>query len=333
MYQTVLIAGAGGSIGAEILRQIIKKKSSKNIIINDLSEYALFQCMEEVKTFSEYFESDIRIVPVLGDIGNADVRKVITDNFSYIDAIYHAAAYKHVGLSMTNPLVYYKNNINSTKGVLELAIKFKAAIVHISTDKAIYPTNHMGFSKRLCEFLYFTENSRFIDYKIVRFGNVLNSNGSVIPIFKQQIAHGGPVTVTHPHATRYFMSISEAVTLVLNCQLTNKDFKLNILDMGAPQLIDRLARNLIEQAGQKVAIDNASLNEIVIKYIGLREGEKLHEELSYGPILETNVESIGSANEITHVDSNFLEKILRELDSKRYEILDEVDWSKGTFKK
>ena len=129
------------------------------------------------------------------------------------------------------------------------------------------------------------------------------------------------------------MSISEAVTLVLNCQLTNKDFKLNILDMGAPQLIDRLARNLIEQAGYKVAIDDASLNEIVIKYIGLREGEKLHEELSYGTILKTNIEGIGSANEITHVDNVFLGKILQELDSKHYEILDEVDWSKGTFKK
>ena len=131
MYQTVLIAGAGGSIGAEILRQIIKKKCSKNIIINDLSEFALFQCIEEVKTFSEYVESGIRIVPVLGDIGNTDVRKVITDNFVCIDAIYHAAAYKHVGLSMTNPVVYYKNNINSTKGVLELAIKFNAAIVFL----------------------------------------------------------------------------------------------------------------------------------------------------------------------------------------------------------
>jgi len=332
MYQTVLITGAGGSIGSELLRQVIKKKVTKNIIINDLSEYALFQCIQDVNSFEEYVEGDIIITPVLGDISHSSVRQVVSEAFGQIDMIYHAAAYKHVGLSMKNPAIYYKNNINSTKGVLELAKNFKAAVVHISTDKAIYPTNHMGFSKRLCEFLYFTNEYKNTNYKIVRFGNVLNSNGSVVPIFKQQIAHGGPVTVTDPHTTRYFMSISEAVALVLSCYRTNDEFSLNILDMGAPQLIDQLARNLIEQAGHKVAIDNPSVNEIMIKYIGLREGEKLHEQLSYVPMMKTNVENIATANEISHVDNKFLEKVIRKINSKHYEILDSINWIEGKFK-
>ena len=237
-------------------------------------------------------------------------------------------AYKHVNLSMEIPSVYYLNNIKATQAAIDIAKTFSAALVHISTDKAVWPTNHMGYSKRICEFLFFDENNADVNYKIVRFGNVLNSAGSVIPIFQKQIALGGPVTVD-PAATRYFMSISEAVELVLNCYRVSAKFRINILDMGTPQLIDRLAKNLIEQSGQHVATNWDNSEGIEIKYTGLRPGEKLHEELSYADVRPTGIRNINYADEITLVESEFLQYLIRSVLSSKYEVLEAINWMSG----
>lgn len=329
--KTVLVSGAGGSIGSEIVRQILSDKTISKLIINDISELGLFTTFNNATEKLSKVNKDLEIIPVLGDIGLDSTITGISERFAHIHNIYHAAAYKHVGLSMTNPLIYYQNNINSTDGIIKIAKQTEAQVVHISTDKAVYPCNHMGYSKRICELLYFKSTNRDLDYKIVRFGNVLNSSGSVIPIFKNQIKNGGPVTVTDPNATRFFMSISEAVGLVLHCHKTPNHCKINILDMGPPQLIDRLAKNLIEQAGLSVVTDDVDKDGIKIEYIGLRNGEKLHESLSYLDVVPTGLPNINFAEEVTEVMEHFLINLLEALKSLDFEILDKVDWSKGEF--
>lgn len=333
MHRTILLTGAGGSIGRELARQLNSDNSVSNLIINDISEAALFESWQNLVNNKMFRDNPIKIIPVLGDISSRYILQQIEEQFQSIDIIYHAAAYKHVNMSMQKPMVYYKNNIEATQGVIGLASRMDAKVVHISTDKAVNPCNHMGYSKRLCEFLFFSNTTRKIEYKIVRFGNVLNSAGSVIPIFQEQISHGGPVTVTDAKATRFFMSISEAVGLVRKCYSTSKDYSINILDMGEPQLIDRLARNLIEQAGYVVAEKKFSPNEIEIHYIGLRDGEKLHEQLSYGEILPTNVPEIKCSDEVCSVNEVFLEDLLRSVFEGSLDILELVDWSKGEYKK
>ena len=331
MNKTVLVSGAGGSIGSEIVRQIRSDKTISKLIINDISELSLFTTFNNAIENLSKFNKDLEVIPVLGDIGLDSTIQLINKSFSRINNIYHAAAYKHVGLSMTNPLIYYKNNINATDGVIKIAKETDAQIVHISTDKAVYPCNHMGYSKRICEFLYFRNIDKKLAYKIVRFGNVLNSSGSVIPIFKNQIKTGGPVTVTDPDATRFFMSIAEAVGLVLDCHKTPNQFKINVLDMGPPQLIDRLAKNLIEQAGFSVVTDDLDQDGIKIEYIGLRDGEKLHETLSYLDVNPTGIPNINYAEENTEVCEYFLSKLLEGLWSSKFELLKTVNWSKGEF--
>ncbi len=328
MSTTVLITGAGGSIGSELARQISYDKSITTLIINDISEDALFQCWDNLKISLKYRGASIKLVPILGNIACDDVKIQIFQNFRKIDFIYHAAAYKHVGLSMLCPQVYYKNNIRSTAAVISICQNYNAQVVHISTDKAVNPCNHMGYSKRICEFLYFSKNTP-LRYKIVRFGNVLNSNGSVIPIFKKQLAAGGPITVTDARATRFFMSINEAVQLVLKCQHTYDEYKINVLDMGPPQSIDSLARNLIEQEGYLVAPKKLQKHEIEIKYIGLRPGEKLHEELTYAKALPTNVPNVNYVEEVCEVDEVRLMEAIEKLIVGRFEILNSIDWKAG----
>lgn len=331
MNKTVLVSGAGGSIGSEIVRQIRSDKTISKLIINDISELSLFTTFNNAAENLSNVNQDLEVIPILGDIGLDSTIQRIYKSFTRIHNIYHAAAYKHVGLSMTNPLIYYKNNINATDGIVKIAKKTEAQIVHISTDKAVDPCNHMGYSKRICEFLYFKNINKGLAYKIVRFGNVLNSSGSVIPIFKNQIKNGGPVTVTDPDATRFFMSIAEAVGLVLHCHKTPNHCKVNVLDMGPPQLIDRLAKNLIEQAGFSVVTDDFDQDGIKIEYIGLRDGEKLHESLSYLDVSPTGIPNINYAEEVTEVSEHFLLKLLEGLASSDFDILNTVNWSKGEF--
>ena len=332
MAKTVLITGAGGSIGSEVLRQSINDPLIENLLINDISEYALFSCYETTINRLKICDNKLKIIPILGDIGSNELQAYITEKFKKIDLIYNIAAYKHVGISMIIPDAYYKNNVRATSSIIEIARKTDAKIVHVSTDKAVHPNNHMGFSKRLCELQYFSKALKNIEYKIVRFGNVLNSSGSVIPIFKEQIANGGPVTVTDPLATRYLMSISEAVSLLKNCLKTAFDCKINVLNMGEPVLIDRLARNLIEQEGFQVASPGNTQNGIEIKYIGLRNGEKLHEELAYEKLEKTNVTDILTAPERNSVDERVISRLMQHINNKEYDVLTKFDWKSLEFK-
>jgi FlaA1/EpsC-like NDP-sugar epimerase len=328
MSETVLITGAGGSIGSELARQLSYDESITTLILNDISESALFECWEALKINQLHRNVALKLMPILGSISDSSIKENILNNIDTVNIIYHAAAYKHVGLSMFHPQAYYKNNIDSTWSVISIAEHYEAKVVHISTDKAVNPCNHMGYSKRICEFLYFINNNP-IKYKIVRFGNVLNSNGSVIPIFKRQISSGGPVTVTDKKATRFFMSINEAVQLVLKCQNTHADYKINILDMGQPQLIDSLARNLIEQEGFVVTPKKINQNEIEIKYIGLRAGEKLHEELTYGRALPTNISGINYVDEVCEIGASELMYAIEELKAGKFDLLNSIDWERG----
>lgn len=324
MIKTILVSGAGGTIGSEIVRQLMTSESLQKIIINDISEFSLFELWHELLSLKHngLISENIQIYPLLGDISSVLSFKHI----GKVDCIYHAAAYKHVGLSMINPHVYYLNNINATKRLIDFAREHSIKIIHISTDKAVEPCNHMGYSKRLCEMLYFSNRNHNLDYKIVRFGNVLNSNGSVIPIFQKQIQNGGPVTVTDKRAMRYFMSISDAVHLVLNSHRTSCEQKILVLDMGPPQSIDSLAKNLIEQSGLRVVKNKLNNTEIVIDYIGLREGEKLIETLSYKNTLPTAVDKIMYSNEVIRVEEEFISTVLDSIDRAEFDILNEINW-------
>ncbi len=210
----------------------------------------------------------------LANIQDKDKVKALFEKYKP-DIVFHAAAHKHVPMMEKNPEEAIKNNILSTKGLMELSGEFSVSkFVQISTDKAVNPTSVMGATKRVCEIMAKIYNDMFeTEFVAVRFGNVLGSNGSVIPIFKKQIERGGPVTVTHPNIIRYFMTISEAVHLVLECSNLASGGEIFVLDMGSPVKIDKLARDLIKLTGLEPDED------IAIEYVGLREGEKLYEEL------------------------------------------------------
>jgi len=267
--QTVFVTGAGGSIGSELCRQIARFTPGQ-LILFELSEYALYQIEQE---FREQFPH-IRIVCVVGDVKNAArVDAVMSSHRPRV--VFHAAAYKHVPLMETdNAWEAVRNNVEGTRVVGEAALRHGAErFVLISTDKAVNPTNIMGASKRLaemvCQELQARGNTRFV---LVRFGNVLGSTGSVIPKFHKQIAQGGPITVTHPEITRYFMSIPEASQLVLQASLMGKGGEIFVLDMGEPVRIVDLARDMIRLSG-------LGEKDIRIVFTGLRVGEKLYEEL------------------------------------------------------
>lgn len=268
-HQTVFVTGAGGSIGSELCRQIARF-SPGQLVLFELSEYALYQIEQE---FRESFPQ-IRISCVVGDVKNATrVDSVMSSHRPKV--VFHAAAYKHVPLMETdNAWEAVRNNVEGTRVVGEAALRHGAErFVLISTDKAVNPTNIMGASKRLaemvCQELQVRGNTRFV---LVRFGNVLGSTGSVIPKFRKQIAQGGPITVTHPEITRYFMSIPEAAQLVLQAGLMGKGGEIFVLDMGEPVRIVDLARDMIRLSG-------LSEKDIRIVFTGLRKGEKLFEEL------------------------------------------------------
>jgi len=269
--KVILITGAGGSIGSEICRQLIQYGPSKMIIL-DHSENNTYLIEQELQNIGNYAT---KLIPVVQDI---KTKFLLENTFSKHkpEIIFHAAAHKHVPLMEDNLHEVIENNIHGTKNVIELADKYKIEkFVLISTDKAVNPTNVMGASKRVCELLVqaYSKKSKTI-FSSVRFGNVLGSNGSVIPLFKNQIKKGGPVTITHPDITRYFMTIPEAVSLVIQTGEQSKGGEIFILDMGKPIKITELAKDLISLSGFKES-------EIPIKFTGLRPGEKLYEELFY----------------------------------------------------
>lgn len=279
--RSVFVSGAGGSIGSELCRQVLACKPAK-LVLYELSELALYTIEMELRDLAR--KAGTEVVPVLGSVTDArKIRKVL--GVHSIDLVLHAAAYKHVPLVEANPLAGLSNNV---LGTLALAREARAAgvarFILISSDKAVRPTNVMGASKRLAELVVqdLAERSHGTIFAMVRFGNVLGSSGSVIPLFQDQISRGGPVTVTHSDITRYFMTAQEAVRLVLRASTFARGGEVFVLDMGAPVAIRNLARHVIEASGYTVRDEVNPDGDIEIVITGLRPGEKLHEELLIG---------------------------------------------------
>ena len=267
--KVIMVTGGGGSIGSELCRQLVSHKP-KQLIIFDIYENNAYDIQQELKI--NY--PDANVVTLIGSIRNVSRLESVFAQYKP-DIVYHAAAHKHVPLMEVSPDEAVKNNVVGTWNVARMADKYGVKkFVMISTDKAVNPTNVMGATKRICEMIVqtFNEISK-TDFVAVRFGNVLGSNGSVIPLFKRQIEAGGPVTVTDPNIIRYFMTIPEAVSLVLQAGAYAKGGEIFILDMGEPVKIDDLAKNLIRLSGYTLGVN------MEIKYTGLRPGEKLYEEL------------------------------------------------------
>ena len=280
--KVVLVTGAGGSIGSEISRQVVKN-NAKKVILLDANEYSLYSIKKEIESLLP--EADL--YGVLGNVTNKNKITEICKVFG-VNTIYHAAAYKHVSLVEENPFEAVLNNIIGTKACAEAAIDSKVeTFVLISTDKAVRPTNFMGASKRFAELvlqaLSNENNTKNITrMTMVRFGNVLGSSGSALPLFQQQIKEGGPVTVTDPEVIRYFMSIPEAAELVIQAGAMGKGGDVFVLDMGEPVKVLELAQRLISLSGMELKNKENPEGDIEIIFTGLRPGEKLYEELLIG---------------------------------------------------
>ena len=278
--KVVMVTGAGGSIGSELCRQILFLKP-KQLILFEISEYALYQIEHELDEIGMPYAS---IFPILGSVQDRGRLEKICKHFG-VQTIYHAAAYKHVPLVEYNNSEGVLNNTFGTKIIAEVAIDAKVeTFVLISTDKAVRPSNTMGATKRAAELVLqaLSDQDHSTCFTIVRFGNVLDSSGSVIPLFKKQIKDGGPITVTDANMVRYFMTIHEAVELVIQAGAMSKGGDVFVLDMGEPVRIYDLATRMIQLSGLHVLDDNNPDGDIEIKCIGLRPGEKLYEELLVG---------------------------------------------------
>lgn len=287
--KTIIVTGAGGSIGSEICGQILKY-NPRQVILIDHCEYNLYQISGKLQQQAQFKE--IEITPIIGSVcDKPHMTRII--NIYKPDAIYHAAAYKHVPLVEHNVLKGAYNNIFGTKVMVESAVEGQVKeFVLISTDKAVRPTNIMGASKRVSELILQAEAADFKHGTIlcmVRFGNVLNSSGSVIPLFREQISNGGPVTVTHPEITRFFMTIPEAAQLVIQAAAMAVGGEVFVLDMGEPVKIYDLAKRMIEMSGLSIKADSSDNGDIEIEYVGLRPGEKLYEELLLGDNTSTTL--------------------------------------------
>jgi len=326
--KVVMITGAGGSIGSELCRQILIQRPKK-IVLMELSEFALYQINGELQILADKLDYDLTIVPLLGSVQHKNRLLTIMRTFT-VQTIYHAAAYKHVPVVEHNVIEGVRNNIFGTLFVAEAAIEAQVeTFVLISTDKAVRPTNVMGTTKRMAELVLQAladktkQTNGVTRFCMVRFGNVLGSSGSVVPLFRKQIKVGGPVTVTHPEIIRYFMTIPEASQLVIQAGSMGKGGDVFVLDMGDPVKISDLAAKMIRLSGMTV---NDKLNpdgDIVIEYTGLRPGEKLFEELLIGDdVTQTDHRRIMSAHE-TWLPWNELEKIIIKLDEACHEFAHE----------
>jgi len=295
--KTVLITGAGGSIGSELARQIFVFKPAKLILL-DNAETPLYQIDIELKSR----DGETEVIPCIGDIRSRRGLERIFKQYKP-QFVYHAAAYKHVPMMEMSPLDAINNNIIGTFKLASVASRHQVSkFVLISTDKAVRPSSIMGTTKRIAEMIVQSMNGNGTRFVVVRFGNVLGSNGSVVPLFQKQIASGGPVTITHPEVTRFFMTIPEAVMLVLQAGSIGKGGELFLLDMGEPIKIADLAKNMIRLAG---LVPN---RDIIIEYIGLRPGEKLYEELLIEGegVLDTAYDKIKVCNNFNGIDETVL---------------------------
>ncbi|WP_033008790.1 polysaccharide biosynthesis protein [Vibrio harveyi] len=317
--KVVMVTGAGGSIGSELCRQIVEQ-SPKSIILFELSEFGLYQIDRELNQLKVEKELTCDIIPLLGSVQRQHRLETTMSSFK-VQTVYHAAAYKHVPLVEFNVIEGVRNNIYGTYYTACAAIKAGVeSFVLISTDKAVRPTNVMGTTKRMAELglqaLADQENAKpnGTRFCMVRFGNVLGSSGSVIPVFKKQIASGGPVTVTHPKITRFFMTIPEAAQLVIQAGAMGKGGDVFVLDMGESVKITDLACNLIQLSGLEVKSEANPHGDIEIQFSGLRPGEKLYEELLIGDnVKQTAHERIMTAHEV-HLPLKEYELLLNDLD-------------------
>ncbi len=301
--KVVMVTGAGGSIGSELCRQIIRQKP-QSLILFELSEFGLYQVDRELSNLVSSEGLSVEIIPLLGSVQRINRLATAMKSFG-VQTVYHAAAYKHVPLVEYNVVEGVRNNVFGTYYTAKAAIEARVeSFVLISTDKAVRPTNVMGTTKRMAELglqaLAEQENAKEhgTRFCMVRFGNVLGSSGSVIPLFKKQIANGGPITVTHPEIIRYFMTIPEAAQLVIQAGAMGKGGDVFVLDMGEPVKITDLAVNLVQLSGLEVKDESNPYGDIAIEFSGLRPGEKLFEELLIGDnVGETAHPRIMTANE------------------------------------
>lgn len=295
----VMVTGAGGSIGSELCRQIIRCKPEK-LVLFELSEYGLYAIDKELNELCENESIDVEIVPLLGSVQRQNRLFTIMSNFR-IQTVYHAAAYKHVPLVEYNVVEGVRNNIFGTLYSAQAAIEAGVeTFVLISTDKAVRPTNTMGATKRLAELILqaLASAQNHTRFCMVRFGNVLGSSGSVVPLFRRQIRNGGPLTVTHPDIIRYFMTIPEASQLVIQAGAMGRGGDVFVLDMGQPVRIIELACRMIHLSGLTLKNEQNPNGDIEVKITGLRPGEKLFEELLIGDnVLGTHHPRIMKANE------------------------------------
>lgn len=280
--KVVLVTGAGGSIGSELCRQILERRPQA-LILFELSEFALYGIESELRNLVSGRSDAPRLVPLLGSVQDADLMHLVMERFA-VNTVFHAAAYKHVPLVEHNVIEGVRNNVFGTRAAARAAAAAGVeTFVLVSTDKAVRPTNIMGASKRLAELVLqamaTAEGTRFC---MVRFGNVLESSGSVVPLFREQIRRGGPVTVTHPDIIRYFMTIPEAAQLVIQAAAMARGGDVFLLDMGEPVRIAELAKRMIHLMGHRERTSAQPTGEIEIVYSGLRPGEKLYEELLVG---------------------------------------------------
>lgn len=281
--KVVMVTGAGGSIGSELCRQIVRQ-SPKTLVLFELNEYSLYSIEQELQQEIATRGLDLKLVSLLGSVQKENRLETIMRTFG-VNTVYHAAAYKHVPLVEHNIVEGVRNNVFGTWYCAEAAIKAGVeSFVLISTDKAVRPTNIMGASKRMAELALqgLAQRQNTTRFTMVRFGNVLGSSGSVVPLFRQQIKHGGPVTVTHPDIIRYFMTIPEAAELVIQAGAMGTGGDVFVLDMGEPVKIIDLATRMIHLSGLEVKDEKHPQGDIEILYTGLRPGEKLYEELLIG---------------------------------------------------
>ena len=326
--KVVMITGAGGSIGSEISRQVARLKPSK-IILLDSNEFSLYTISQEIGSSF----NGVDRYSILGDVTNS---KKIDDicNFFNVNTIYHTAAYKHVPLVEENPFEAIKNNIIGTKVCAESAIKNNVeTFVLISTDKAVRPTNVMGASKRFAELILqsLSNDITQTNMTMVRFGNVIGSSGSAIPLFQQQIKDGGPITVTHPEVLRYFMSIPEAAELVIQAGAMGTGGDVFVLDMGEPVKVLDIAKRLIGLSGLELKDEENPDGEIEITFTGLRPGEKLYEELLIGDNVNKTMHKKILRAEEDFLKQDQLNAYLEEI--KEVEINNDVQGLKKILKK
>jgi FlaA1/EpsC-like NDP-sugar epimerase len=312
--KSVMVSGAGGSIGSELCRQILRQQPARLILL-EMSEFALYSIEQELQALRKSLRIEVELLPFLGSVLETEKCEKILRSFN-VETVYHAAAYKHVPLVEHNPIDGIRNNALGTWSLAQAAVSAGVKrFVLISTDKAVRPTNVMGSTKRMAELILqaFSRKQTHTCFCMVRFGNVLGSSGSVVPLFRKQIMAGGPITITHPEITRYFMTIPEAAQLVLQAGAMGAGGDVFVLDMGDPVKIVDLAKRMVHLSGLEVKNESTPDGTIEIHHVGLRPGEKLYEELLIGENVEGTEHPLIMRAQESEIPWQQLEPMLNEM--------------------